>query len=77
MSHEKEIILPVYKTGEQVLLKEDLSGDKLWARGPDVPGTIPGYAKGCIFIQTDGGTTTTFYVNVGSRDTANFDAPLP
>lgn len=34
-----------------------------------------GYAPGCLFIQTDGATEATYwYVNVGTKASANFDA---
>lgn len=47
-----------------------------WATGTDVPAdTTSGYAKGCLFIDTDvAAGTTGLYVNVGTTTSANFDA---
>lgn len=48
----------------------------LYAKGTDVPAdTTAGYAKGCLFIDTDvAAGTTGLYVNVGTTDECNFDA---
>ena len=45
------------------------------AMGTTVPtdGTA-GYGKGCIFIDTDGGIGSTFYVNEGSLTSCDFNA---
>lgn len=32
-----------------------------------------GYATGCLFLHTDGGAGDALYVNVGDKDSANFD----
>lgn len=46
-----------------------------YARGTTVPADAStGYAKGCIFIKTDGGVGSTFYVNEGSVTSADFNA---
>ena len=52
------------------------AGKILYATGLTVPGDgETGYAKGCLFIDTDvAGGTTGLYVNVGTTTSANFDA---
>ena len=66
----------IQEDGEFTIMR--LGQDKLYAMGETVPtDNSVGYAKGCIFIQTDGGDTTTFYINVGTALLSNFDAPLP
>lgn len=51
--------------------------DKIFAMGATVPaGSSSGYAKGCLFIQTDGGTNTTLYVNEGSNTSSTFVAAI-
>jgi hypothetical protein len=54
----------------------DEDGDILWASGTGVPDdAVSGFAKGCLFIDTDvAAGTTGLYVNVGTTDSANFDA---
>ena len=50
--------------GVNVLI-EDASGNALLASGTSVPNATAGYAKGCLFIDTDVSTGTTgLYVNV-------------
>jgi hypothetical protein len=65
----------IVSTSVRVLL-EDRSGNVLFATGTTVPtDTDAGYAKGCLFIDTDvGAGTTGLYVNVGTTASANFDA---
>ena len=48
----------------------------MYARGTDVPAdTTSGYAKGCLFVDTDvAAGTTGLYVNVGTNTAADFDA---
>lgn len=47
----------------------------IYARGASVPAdTTAGYAKGCLFIQTDGSTSTTLYVNEGTVASCDFNA---
>jgi len=50
--------------------------DILYATGTDVPAdTSDGYAKGCLFIDTNvAAGTTGLYVNVGTTSSSNFDA---
>jgi hypothetical protein len=62
-------------TGVTNLLK-DGSGNVLLATGATVPSdAVSGYAKGCLFIDTDvAAGTTGLYVNVGTTTSANFDA---
>lgn len=45
------------------------------AGGATVPAdATPGYAPGCLFFQTDGSSLRTYvYINVGNRDSCNFD----
>lgn len=46
-----------------------------FASGADVPADgVAGYAKGCIFIQTDGGIGSTIFINEGSSSSADFNA---
>ncbi len=54
----------------------DGSHDVLLATGTDVPADdTDGYAKGCLFIDTNvGAGTTGLYVNVGTTADCNFDA---
>lgn len=55
-----------------VVLK-DAAGDTLIASGTTVPGDVAGYAKGCLFIDTDvGDGTSGLYVNVGIPSSADF-----
>lgn len=58
----------------KVLLK-DSSGKILLATGTTVPtDSVPGYAKGCIFIDTDvGAGSQGAYINVGTNAACNFD----
>jgi len=45
------------------------------ASGTTVPtDASEGYAKGCVFIKTDGGVNTTLYVNVGTAASCDFNA---
>ena len=48
----------------------------LLATGTDVPAdSSSGYAKGCLYIDTNvAAATTGLYVNVGTTTAANFDA---
>lgn len=54
----------------------DTDGDILWAKGTDVPtDNTAGYAKGCLFIDTNvSAGTTGLYVNVGTTAECDFDA---
>ena len=49
-------------------------GGILIAAGTDVPGSVSGYATGCIFMRTDGGDATALHVNEGTATTATFKA---
>tara|TARA_R110002012_G_scaffold199089_2_gene368001 strand:- start:1913 stop:2131 length:219 start_codon:yes stop_codon:yes gene_type:complete len=49
-------------------------GGKLIAYGTSVPGSVPGYATGCLFMKTDGGDGNALYVNEGSATSATFKA---
>ena len=61
-------------TGEQVIINIPGEGPFM-VRGLTVPtdGTA-GYAIGCMFIQTDGSTGTTLYLNEGSRTSCDFNS---
>lgn len=57
-----------------LVLIEDGSGDALLATGTAIPAdTTDGYAKGCLFIDTNVGTGTSgLFVNVGTKDSCVF-----
>lgn len=60
--------------GVSVLIK-DSAGNALYATGTTVPGAVAGYAKGCLFVDTDVASGTTgLYVNVGTTSSASFKA---
>lgn len=60
------------------VLEYDSDNNVLRATGVTVPTDADeGYAKGCIFIQTDGGVSDSIYINVGSATSANFDKVPP
>jgi len=53
----------------------DESGKITFAKGATVPTDAEaGYAKGCYFVQTDGGIGTTIYINEGSNTSCDFNA---
>lgn len=56
------------------VLMADPSGNILFATGTTVPtDTSSGYAKGCIFIDTDvAAGTGSFYLNKGSTTSSEF-----
>jgi hypothetical protein len=58
------------------VLFNDASGFALLATGTTVPtDNDAGFAKGCLFIDTDvAAGTTGLYVNVGTTAACNFDA---
>lgn len=58
------------------VLMRDGDNKILYATGTDVPADdTAGYAKGCLFIDTNvAAGTTGLYVNVGTTTAANFDA---
>ncbi len=55
---------------------QDSNGDALHCSGLVVPSdSESGFAKGCLFIDTNvGAGTTGLYVNVGTNTACNFDA---
>jgi len=61
---------------DEVVLLEDALGDILLATGTSVPAnTSDGYAKGCLFIDTNVATGTTgLYCNKGTKDSCVFTA---
>lgn len=61
-------------TTEVTIILADLSENVLMGSGATVPiNGETGYAKGCMFIQTDGGIATTFYINEGDETTCDFN----
>lgn len=57
------------------VLEKDASGSVLRATGTTVPATEAGYAKGCLFIDTDvAAGTTGLYENIGDTAASNFNA---
>lgn len=63
-------------TDDIKVLIYDGSDDVLLATGTDVPSDdTAGYAKGCLFVDTDvAAATTGLYVNVGTTSDCDFDA---
>jgi hypothetical protein len=59
------------------VLEYDADSNVMRATGATVPTDGDrGYAVGCIFVQTDGGTETVLYVNEGSATSADFNPVL-
>lgn len=58
------------------VIEYDDGGYIMRAKGTDVPAdSTAGYAKGCLFIDTNvAAGTTGLYVNVGTTAECNFDA---
>lgn len=57
------------------VLEYDNSGMIVRCKGATLPANgNAGYATGCIFIDTDSGVNSTFYVNDGSSTSCNFNA---
>ena len=56
------------------MLRANPSQDVLRAFGATVPSAAAGYAKGCVFIKTNGGANTTLYINEGTATTSAFAA---
>ena len=55
----------------------DSDGNVLLARGASVPADAGvGFAVGCIFIDTTGGTNITLYINEGSTTSCDFNAAV-
>lgn len=51
----------------------DENGDGILCKGTTVPAaTTAGYAKGCIFIKTNGTAGTIYYINEGSNTSCAF-----
>lgn len=68
---EKKVI----GTPSITILEYDTTSKVLRAKGASVPTDADaGYAKGCVFIKTDGGVDTTIYLNEGSNTSCNFNA---
>lgn len=67
----------VKKVGTPTVRVLDYNNDDkvLRASGATVPTDADtGYAKGCVFIQTDGGVGSTIYINEGTAASADFNA---
>lgn len=73
LSYEGELMTP--GTTQVKVLSTDCDGMVLLATGLTVPtDNENGYAKGCIFIDTDvGAGSSGFYENVGTTSACNFD----
>ncbi len=55
----------------------DANGNLIWAFGDDLPtDATAGYAKGCIFFDTDGGIGTTVYANDGDEVECDFNTAI-
>lgn len=62
-------------TNPIVVLARDHSRNILMATGTEVPASVGGYAKGCLFVNTGvSAGTTGLYVNVGSTTAVSFKA---
>ncbi len=63
-------------TGNIKVLIRDGDLNILYATGTDVPANATaGYAKGCLFVDTDvAAATTGLYVNIGTTAECDFDA---
>jgi len=60
----------------QILMTIPVEGI-LMARGTTKPAdTATGYAKGCIFIDTDAAAGSVFFVNEGDTTSADFNVAL-
>ena len=56
---------------DTIVLLEDNLGNALLATGTTVPNAVAGYAKGCLFIDTDAGAAG-LYCNKGSVTSCTF-----
>lgn len=57
------------------VLMEDSAGNALFVIGTTVPtDTTAGYAKGCIFIDSDAAAGSILFCNEGTATSADFDA---
>lgn len=66
--------LPFSKTSTEVIYLFDENGDKLFVSGTTKPAdTTTGYAKSCLFIDTDVATGTgSLYLNKGTKTSCVF-----
>lgn len=65
----------VVGTPSVTVLHVDSAFNVLLAKGATVPTDADaGYAKGCLFIKTNGSTATTLYINEGSETSSDFNA---
>lgn len=62
----------INKSGAIRILLTDGSGNALLATGASVPSGVKGYAKGCLFIETDAASGSAIYTNVGTAASCNF-----
>lgn len=63
----------LYDAKDHMLL--DPLGKIVWLRGTTVPtDTTAGYATGCVFVKTDGGVGTSYYINEGTSSSSDFNA---
>lgn len=70
----RAIVTGTTATGVTTLISDGTNA--LLAKGATVPSdAAAGYAKGCVFIKTDGTDhTNTLYANIGTAASANFNA---
>ncbi len=70
-------IRPHYGGSGELILVEIPGDGKLWVFGTSVPANgTAGYAKGCIFVDTDASAGSVFYINEGSNSSCTFNVAL-
>lgn len=72
-------MLQALKTASYAFIQLDAAGDMIYVQGTTVPtATTTGFAKGCIFVDTDvAAGTSGFYLNKGTRTSCDFElAPV-
>ena len=66
---------PHYGSGGDLITRSIPGDGAIEVRGTSVPtDATAGYAKGCLYIKTDGGIGSTLYVNEGSNTSCDFNA---
>ncbi len=70
--HHNMVPAPKGVATPQVIFKSE--DGILLAYGISVPGSVAGYATGCLFLHTDGTSDTALHVNEGDATTAGFVA---
>jgi hypothetical protein len=75
MSVESQQRHDLEKTSLTAGVQEKIDGEITFVRGDTVPSDAStGYAKGCMFIKTDGGAGSTLYINEGTSSSSDFNA---